>query len=136
MVEDGDDRFLERIGFGPKGALYKMYNTLNGTGAASKKTQKELDKSDMQTLVNALDTAQPLATRRQYAYDNLDLFETVNYLATLVAMGSKDQGHKNYYMFRDTFGTGEWKPLIWDVDLSFGHDWGPQGYFDDDLLFN
>ena len=41
MVEDGDDRYLERIGFDPEGALYKMYNRLDGTGGASKKTRQD-----------------------------------------------------------------------------------------------
>ena len=49
--------------------------------------------------------------------------------------GSQDQGHKNYYVYRDTNGTGEWMPLVWDLDLSLGHDWGGQGYFDDDLIW-
>lgn len=135
MVEDGDDRFLERIGFDPEGALYKMYNRLDGTGGGSKKTRKHEDKSDLQALVDGLDESQSQNTRRLYGYDNIDIPETVNYLAGLVLAGSADQGHKNYYVYRDTNGTGEWMPLVWDVDLSLGHDWGNQGYFDDDLVW-
>jgi len=134
MVEDGDDRFLERIGLDGDGALYKMYNKLTGPG--SKKTRLYEGTADIQTLVNSLDEGRSQNTRRLYGYDHVDIPETVNYLAGLVLAGSQDQGHKNYYVYRDSNGTGEWMPIVWDVDLSFGHDWGGQGYFDDDLLFN
>lgn len=133
MVEDGDDRFLERIGFDPDGALYKMYNKLDSTGNASKKTRQNEDKSDLQTLVSSL--TGNINDQRLYAYDNIDIPETVNYLAGLAIAGSQDQGHKNYYVYRDTNNTGEWMPIVWDLDLSFGHDWGGQGYFDDDLEY-
>ncbi len=134
LVEDGDDRFLERIGLDPEGTLYKMYNRLSSTSGASKKTQKETGKNDLQVIIDSLDESLSQDQRRLYGYDNVDIPGTVNYLAGLALAGSQDQGHKNYYIYRDTFGTGEWTPLPWDVDLSFGHDWGGQGYFDDDLL--
>ena len=134
MVEDGDDRFLERIGLDGDGALYKMYNQLTGPG--SKKTRLYEGSADIQTLVNSLNESLSQNTRRLYGYDHVDIPETVNYLAGLVLAGSQDQGHKNYYVYRDSNGTGEWMPIVWDVDLSLGHDWGGQGYFDDDLNAN
>jgi len=134
MVEDGDDRFLERIGLDGDGALYKMYNKLTGPG--SKKTRLYEGTLDIQTLVSSLNEGRSQDARRRYGYDHVDIPETVNYLAGLVLAGSQDQGHKNYYVYRDSNGTGEWMPIVWDVDLSFGHDWGGQGYFDDDFLFN
>lgn len=136
LVEDGDDRSLERIGLDPEGALYKMYNRLDSTEGGSKKTRKDEDKSDLQALIDNLNESNSQTSRRLYAYDNVDLPGTVNYLASLVIAGSQDQGHKNYYVYRDTNGTGEWMPIVWDVDLSFGHDWiDSQGYFDDDLVW-
>ncbi|BDS05419.1 hypothetical protein NT6N_04590 [Oceaniferula spumae] len=135
MVEDGDDRFLERIGFDPEGALYKMYNRLDGTGGATKKTRKDEDKSDIQALISALNESNSQNARRLYGYDNIDIPETINYLAGLFLAGSEDQGHKNYYVYRDTNITGEWMLIVWDLDLSLGHDWGGQGYFDDDLIW-
>ena len=133
MVEDGDDRYLERIGFDGEGSLYKMYDGLTSTGSASKKTRKDEDKSDLQALITNLG-GNDQNSRRLYGYDNVDIPETVNYLASLVLAGSKDQGHKNYYVYRDTNNTGEWMPLVWDLDLSLGHDWGGQGSFDDDII--
>lgn len=134
MVEDGDDLFLERIGLDGDGALYKMYNRLTGPG--SKKTRQYEGSSDISVLVSALDEVNGKDARRLYSYDNIDIPETINYLASLALAGSQDQGHKNYYMYRDSNGTGEWMPIVWDVGLSLGHDWGSQGYFDDDLNYN
>lgn len=132
MVEDGDERMLERNGLNPDGALYKMYDALASTNGGEKKTRREEDKSDLQALINGLNPATALATRRTFAYDHINLPATINYLATRQLISDKDHGHKNYYMYRDTGRTYEWRPIIWDVDLTFGHDWnsGP-GYFDD-----
>ena len=51
MVEDGDDRYLDRIGRDPQGALYKIYSTLSSTNhatsGAEKKTQRELPNTDL-----------------------------------------------------------------------------------------
>ena len=40
----------------------------------------------------------------------------------LTITGDTDCCHKNYYVYRDTEGTGEWQGLPWDVDLSFGEE--------------
>jgi len=122
MVEDGDDRFLERIGLDGDGALYKMYNKLTGPGR--KKTRFYEGTTDIQTLVSSLNESLSQNKRRLYGYDHVDIPATVNYLAGLVLAGSQDQGYKNYYVYRDSNGTGEWMPIVWDVDLSLGHDWG------------
>jgi hypothetical protein len=132
IIEDGDDRMLERNGLDPEGALYKMYDALNSTGNGQKKTRRDEDKSDLQALINGLNPATALATRRAWTYDHVNLAATANYLAIRAINSDRDHGHKNYYVYRDTEGSREWRPVIWDVDLSFGHDWnsGP-GYFDD-----
>jgi hypothetical protein len=134
MVEDGDDRMLDRNGLDGEGAFYKIYDSLVSTANGEKKTRKEEDKSDLQALITNLDTNTALATRRTYAYDNINIPATVNYLAVRALTSDRDHGHKNYYMYRDTNGSREWRPIIWDVDLTFGHDWnsGP-GYFDDTI---
>ena len=47
---------------------------------------------------------------------------------------NNDFGHKNYYIYRDSFGTREWSLVPWDQDLSFGHTWtATQNYFNDDI---
>ncbi len=135
MVEDGDDRYLERIGLDPEGALYKMYNTLDSaTANVEKKTRTWENNNDLQALINGLNTATAIATRRLYGYDNVDIPILLNNLATLALINSQDQGHKNYYLYKEPGVQNDWKLLAWDNDLSFGHTWtGGQNYFDDDL---
>ncbi|HWB01918.1 MAG TPA: lamin tail domain-containing protein [Verrucomicrobiales bacterium] len=135
IVEDGDERYLERAGLNPQGALYKMYNTLDSaTSGVEKKTRRSEANADLQAFITGLDAAKPILDRRRYAYDNLAIATTVNYLASHVLTNSQDQGHKNYYLYRDTGISNEWMPLPWDQDLSLGHTWtSAQNYFDDDV---
>lgn len=136
LMEDGDDRMLARNGLDPEGALYKIYNTDILTGV-EKKTPKDTDFSDLRELTNGLYTARNITNRQVYAYDNVDIAATVNYLVIRFLNSDQDHGHKNYYLYRDTRVTREWQPIIWDVDLSQGHVWNSaENYFDDDLITN
>jgi len=135
MVEDGDDRYLERVGLDPEGALYKMYNTLDSaTTGVEKKTRRWENNNDLQALINGLNPGTAIATRRLYGYDHVDIPILLNNLAALALINSQDQGHKNYYLYKDPGLQNDWKLLAWDMDLSFGHTWtGGQNYFDDDM---
>ncbi len=135
MVEDGDDRYLDRVGLDGNGALYKMYNTLNSVSGNAKKTRKDEGTTDLQALIDGL--GQSGDAKLRYGYDHVDLPGTINYLAALVLINNRDHGHKNYYLYRDTEGSGEWRPLLWDVDLCLGRNWvGGPGYFDDTFTVN
>ena len=143
VVEDGDDRMLERNGLNPDGALYKIFNTDNATNS-EKKNRKEEGFDDLLALTNGLAVSKALSVRQNYAFDNLDLSSTVNYIAARYINSDHDHGHKNFYLYRDTGGTDEWQPIIWDVDLSWGHVYNATGtnnaygktllYFDDKLM--
>ncbi|HNQ87085.1 MAG TPA: lamin tail domain-containing protein [Verrucomicrobiota bacterium] len=134
MMEDGDDRWMERFGRDPNGALYKIYNALDSVGGAEKKTRKFEGTSDLQALISNLAESQSLSTRVRYAYDRLDLPQIVSYFAALALVSSQDHGHKNFYVYCDTLRTGEWSILPWDVDLSWGRNWiDSAGYFTDTL---
>ncbi len=135
IVENGDENYLDRLGMDVDGALYKMYNTLN-VAQGEKKTRKYEDTSDLQALINGalLPAGQP---RNAYLYDNINIPEAINYLAAQTIIGNTDCCHKNYYLYRDTLGTGEWQILPWDVDLSYGRVWsGGPTYWDDVLYGN
>ena len=135
MMEDGDDRWLERLGRDPNGALYKIYNNLGSAGGNEKKTRRWEDFSDLQALIAALDEGRPLNQRATYAWDRLDLPQVVSYFVGLALCSSQDHGHKNYYVYCDNDGSGEWCLLPWDVDLSWGRNWlDAQGYFTDTLF--
>ena len=136
MVEDGDDRYLERVGLGENNVLYKMDNSLNSsTNNVNKKTRRDEPNSDLQQFINGLNGT--TLEKRNYAFDNINIPETINYLAAIAITNNRDQGHKNYYLYRDTEGDGEWAPLVWDVDLNLGRNWNPTDtYFDDDFEEN
>lgn len=136
MVEDGDDRFLDRAGLDREGTLYKMYNRLDSITGASKKTRKEEPSDDIAALIAGLNTANSQTSRRRFAYDNVNLAATVNHLAAYVVIGISDTGHKNYYMYRDTMGDEEWQPLPWDIDLSAGRRWNSTDKYFDDTFFD
>ena len=134
MVEDADDRTLERLGLNPDGALYKMYDglTTSSQGAWEKKSRQWEDKSDLAALQEA--TRLRGEDWSQYAFDNLDIPEFVNFLPLFDLQTNKGCCHKNYYFYHDRGATDEWQIFIWDPDLAFGHDFksGP-GYFDDKM---
>ncbi len=134
MVENGDENYLDRLGMDTQGALYKMYNTLNAA-TGEKKTRKDEGTQDLQALINGSLLSGP--ARNAYLFDNLNLPEITSYLAAQTVIGNTDCCHKNYYLYRDTVGTGEWQILPWDVDLSFGRVWsGTPTYWDDVLYSN
>ena len=137
MVEHGDDLWLNRIGRDGNGALYKMYNSLSSASGNEKKTREWENTSDLTTLVNNLNELLPLATRVTYGYDHLDLPQTASYFADMALASSQDLGHKNYYLYRDSDGTGEWAIFPWDVDLTWGRNWlDSSGYFTDTIYTN
>ena len=125
IVENGDEDWLFRMGLNTQGALYKMYNQFNSTGSATsgveKKTRKFESNADLTALYNGVN--QTGEARRRFTYDNIDVAQTVDYLAARALTGDTDCCHKNYYFYRDTGQSDEWVMWAWDVDLSFGRVW-------------
>jgi hypothetical protein len=128
FVEQVDEDYLERNGLDPAGALYKAnFNTLGGgdelgagTNGMDKKTRLHEDKSDMQALIDGVGLGgDPL---RHYLFDHIDLPAVVNFMAASVVIQDVDRWATNFYLYRDSEGTGEWMFLPWDLDLTFGPD--------------
>ncbi|MBL9176357.1 MAG: CotH kinase family protein [Verrucomicrobiales bacterium] len=137
VVEDADERFLKRTGLNPEGALYKAYDALENPFGSEKKTRTDEGVEDLAALIEALAPAKPIAQRVAYAWDNIDLAQTVSYFVGLALVSSQDHGHKNYFVYRDSTGSGDWSPLPWDVDLTFGRNWTDSaGYFTDTIYTN
>jgi hypothetical protein len=128
ITENGDDKYLERIGRDRNGAMYKMYTDPSLPANAEKKTRRWEDKSDFTTLVAGINSA----TNRLYIFDNVDVSEAINFFAAMIITASVDCCHKNFYLYRDSDGDGEWEMLPWDFDLSFGRNWqSGETYWDD-----
>ena len=135
FVEDGDDRYLERAGLNPEGALYKAYsNRLTGSANSGfeKKNRKFEDNSDLQGLIDNLTLSGQ--ARLNYLYDHIDIPKCVNLLAANSVIRNIDMHSKNWYIYRDTGRTNEWALLPWDLDLSGGRVWNRTNtYFDNEL---
>jgi hypothetical protein len=124
-VEQVDDDFLERNGWDERGALYKAEGNgtyLYTTAGFEKKRPTDADFSDLQALVNGLNSGTS-TDKERFAFDNVDMPELANFLAVDLAVQDVDSKHKNYYMYRATYGDGLWRTVSWDKDLSMGHVW-------------
>ncbi|MEM7384994.1 MAG: CotH kinase family protein, partial [Verrucomicrobiota bacterium] len=131
MVEDGDNRYLDRAGLSRDGALYKMYNRLDGIDGGEKKSRKWEGKEDLQALIDGLTTGTD-GDKARFIHDHVDLPASINFLVMNNIVNNTDFGHKNYYLYRDTEGSGEWAFLPWDIDLSLGRRWTRElSYFSD-----
>ncbi len=133
FVEDGDDRWLERLGLDPEAALYKMYDGLYDPAYGEKKTRKWEDSSDLAAFIQGLDATGDAL--RAYIFDHVSIPAMVDFLAAHVLTANMDCCHKNLYAYRDTNGNGEWRFLPWDVDLTFGRKWILQKTYFDDTMY-
>jgi hypothetical protein len=132
FVEQPDERYLERQGLDPVGALYKMYNPLTSATKVGKRTRLDEDHSDLQALIDGVNL--PDAMRTKYLFDNVNIPSVISYLAATTLIHDMECGHKNHYLYRDTEGTGEWMFLPWDKDLSFGRNFSSElGVLNDEI---
>ena len=123
FVEQVDKQLLDHHDLDGEGALYKAKaNFLRGaaTSGIEKKTRHYEGFSDLQALINGLALSGP--SLDTFMFDNVDLPAQINYMAANVVIQNIDRTVKNYYVYRDTNGDGEWRMLPWDVDLTFGPD--------------
>ncbi len=140
MVEDADEVYLERAGLDPEGTLYKATNTslipedIGKPGAVRKMTREDDGLGDFHDFIRAINRDDP--EKWNYIFDQVDLPMTINTLAGLVVIMQTDMGAKNYYLYHDTEGDGQWAILPWDLDLTFGRNFTSRaGYFDRNLFF-
>jgi len=134
FVEEPDEDLLVRCSLDPEGALYKMYNTcVSSTVGVEKMTRLTEDHSDLLELVNGVKLTNP--DRRKYVFDAVDIPAVISYLAAMAIMFDNDHVHKNYYLYRDTNGDGEWRFLPWDKDLTLGRNYTNTGGVLNDTMF-
>jgi hypothetical protein len=121
FVEQPDDQYMARHGLDADGALYKMNNRLNfAYERVAKRERKEEDHRDLEALIDGLHLSGQ--ARTAYLFDHVNLPAVINYLAVTTLIHDADCADKNYYLYRDTEGTGEWMFLPWDKDLTFGRN--------------
>ena len=127
FVEQVDDDLLDRRGLDPEGALYKMYNGVTSSSSGvEKKTRQGEDHSDLQALVNGVNPSNP--NRAEYFFDHVDIPAMINYATAGIISQDFDRWAKNFYVYRDTNGSGEWSQIPWDKDLTLGNR-----FYDDEI---
>lgn len=118
LVQQVDADFLAARGLNPEGALYKMNNGITSTANTEKKTRLTEGPADLQALIAGLAVGNP--KRKAYLFNHIDLPSAINYFTCAIVTQDFDRFTKNYYVYRDTNGSGEWTQLPWDKDLTFG----------------
>lgn len=120
FTEQVDEDFLSRHRLDPKGALYKGVagSYMDTVAGFEKKTRLTEDTADLQALVSGAALTGP--AREAFLFDHLDVPGVLNFMATVAIAQNIDACNKNYYLYRDTEGTREWRFLPWDIDLTFG----------------
>ena len=126
IVEQIDERLLRRCGLDDQGALYKMDQRsaltpvfYDATDGVQKKTRLYEGNEDLQAFVTGLNQSDRTA-RLSWFFDNVHVPQLMNYLAIRAITQDADDVRKNFYMYRDTLGDGEWRILPWDKDYTFG----------------
>ena len=83
-----------------------------------KKTRKDEDFTDVWTLSQFLD-APASAAQRAWIDQNVNVPEMINYMAINSVMRHADSGWYNWWVARDTEGTGRWEMWHWDLNWTF-----------------
>lgn len=136
MIEQVDEDFLNRYDLDENGALYKFVQRVGETPlpggdysnspalgdtlyGVEKKTRLYENINDLDALVAGLNQTDP-AARDAYLFRHLNIPNFVNFMAVRNLTGEGDMNRKNFYLYRDSEHSGEWRIFPWDKDLTFG----------------
>jgi hypothetical protein len=125
------EELLARHGLDAGGALYKAVGTLtpdfNSTGGFEKKTRRHEGDSDYLALANALSEARNASSRRNSFFDLMNVPAVINYLAVARLTQEDDDIWANLSLYHDCDGTGEWRPIPFDMNVSWGFSFAHDG---------
>lgn len=121
-TEQPDKDFLQRVGLDPNGTLYKCGpgSTYDSVTGFEKKTRLAEGNTNALALLQGLGLSG--SALEAFVFDRVDVPGMVNFMATVAVTQNIDASDKNHFLYQDTGGTGEWRMLPWDQDLSFGPD--------------
>ena len=136
-LEDPDADWVIRNGLNENAARYKCFDYLGNPGSVGdligryeKQSRLGEDYSDLFDLVYGINDLGGTA-HRDFLFDNIDLPSTLNYIAVKSIIHDNDHVKKNYFVYRDTEGTGRWTMHPWDHDLTFGRNFNWGGVLND-----
>ncbi|MDG2124283.1 MAG: CotH kinase family protein, partial [Verrucomicrobiales bacterium] len=127
FVDQVDADLLDRKGLDPEGALYKMFNGVSSaTSGVEKKTRRYENNADLQALVRGVQPRN--RNRAEFLFDHINIPAMINYATAGIISQDFDRWAKNFYVYRDTNGSGEWSQIPHDKDLTFGNR-----FYDDEI---
>lgn len=120
---------MERMGYDPRGALYKAVGTLtpdfSSTGVFQKlEPDGDGTRTDYLQLANGIHESKSEAIRRATVFDLLDLPQVINHLAGTRWCAENDDVWANMSLYRDTLGDGLWRNIPFDMNASWGQLYG------------
>jgi len=124
-VEHPDSDWADRVGLDSEGARYKADGDCRDLPVEQlvldydKKSRENEDYSDLAALLAGV-TNLSGDDLHAFVLDNFDLPAQLNYQAVQVLLHGNDHVAKNYYLYRDSNGSGRWRMTPWDLDLTFG----------------
>lgn len=137
-LETPDLDWLQRMNLDTEGAMYKAFSDLGRVTEQDiiedelyeKETRLYEGVADLSQFTQDLDTP---GDKLPFLLDNVDIPAVINYCAIQAILHNNDHVAQNYFMYRDTEGTGRWKFLPWDLDLVLGKNFDGSGVFGDEL---
>ncbi len=117
-TETQDFELLDNMGLDPNGAFYCSIGTMSGA-SGEKQTRATEGTADMANFVTAVTQAN-LTTRENNIFDQVDVPAVINYLAVARMTQEADDVWANMCIHRDTDGTGEWRIVPFDTNMSWG----------------
>ena len=120
---------IERMGYDPRGALYKAVGNLTPDFASTGVFQKlepegDPSRTDYLQLANGINERSSLVVRRNTVFDLLDVPQVINHLAGTRWCSENDDVWANMSFYRDTFGDGLWRNIPFDMNASWGQLYG------------
>ncbi|MEZ5092128.1 lamin tail domain-containing protein [Nocardioides sp.] len=105
---------------GDAGALAKTSSqaVLQSRLWLDKKSREDEDYTDVWELSQIVD-APASASQQRWIANNVNVPELVNYMAINSLVRHTDSGYHNWFVARDTEGTGRWEMWHWDLDVTF-----------------
>ncbi len=140
FIEQPDGEWFDRIELDGDGAHYKSGSDCRALPIIDleffyeKKTREDEGHDDLKAFLDGIAAAEgdPEA-RTGLLREHFDLPAQINYMAVMTLLHSNDHVAKNFYLYRDTEGTGRWHTLAWDLDLILGRSY--QGEVLNDRMF-
>ena len=120
---------MERMGYDPRGALYKAVGNVvpsfDSTGVFQKlEPDNDASRTDYLQLANGISESASLAVRRRTVFDLMDVPQVINHLAGTRWCAENDDVWANMSLYRDTFGDGLWRNIPFDMNASWGQLYG------------